>query len=286
MKTRFLGRLDRLFGVLGGNRILFIALVLIALLGWLDYVTGFEISFSFFYLLPISLTAWYVGIGTSHLITGISVLTWLISNRLAGEVYSSEWIHFFNAGVRLVVFTGIATLLYELKTAFQLERRIARTDYLTGVFNRREFIEQLGLELRRADRLKYPISLAYIDLDNFKQVNDEQGHSAGDEHLKLIATTISNVIRKTDLFARLGGDEFGLFLANVDRRNAEFVLKKIQSAVMHELEEKNSPVTLSIGVVTFLSPPLNVDAMLRRADELMYQAKNKGKDRAVYFTEE
>jgi len=71
-----------------------------------------------------------------------------------------------------------------------------------------------------------------------------------------------------------------------DKRLAEIVLQKIQQAISLELEEKDSPVTLSIGVITFLSPPLDVDTMLNRADELMYQAKNKGKDRAVYFTVE
>lgn len=272
---RFLIRLGKANGGL--------ALILIAILGWLDYATGFEISFSFFYLLPISIVSWYMGLGWAYSITALGVLTWLVSNWLAGDTYSSEWIRFFNMAVRLVVFSSIANLLHKLKTAIQLEHQFARTDYLTGVFNRREFVEQLGLELKRANRIRYPLSLAYIDLDNFKHVNDEQGHSAGDQHLRLIANTITSVIRETDLFARLGGDEFVLLLPNTDRKNAEGALQKIEKAVKSMLEAINSSVTLSIGVVTFLTPPSNVDDMLHPADALMYQAKSEGKDRIQYI---
>lgn len=263
-----------------------IAFLLIVLLGWLDYVTGFEIAFSFLYLLPITLVAWYVSLRGGYFITAVSLLVWLISNWQAGEYYSSEWIRYFNFGARLAVYFLIAYLLNELKLTIRFEREISRRDPLTGIFNSREFREQLGLELQRADRLSYPISLMYIDLDNFKQVNDEHGHSAGDEQLKLIAQVIGGIIRKTDLFARLGGDEFALFLPNVDRDNVQHVVKKVEDAVSREMNALASPVTLSIGAVTFHSPPESVDDFLNKADALMYQAKMMGKQRAMYFVVE
>jgi diguanylate cyclase (GGDEF)-like protein len=177
----------------------------------------------------------------------------------------------------------IANLLHELKTALQKEHEIARTDYLTGVFNSREFHEQLAFEVKRADRLHYPISLAYIDLDNFKRVNDTYGHSAGDFQLKRVTQTITATIRETDLFARLGGDEFALLLPNVDRQQAELVFQKIENEVMKELAELQSPITLSAGVITFKQPPESVDEMIRKADALMYEAKISGKGKAMYF---
>lgn len=280
---RFLYAFFSLFALLGRVGNLALSVLLVIALGWLDYVTGFEISFSFFYLIPISLITWYVGIREGILFTIIGVLTWLISNWLAGDTYSNEWIRLFNAGVRLTVFSMIAFLLYELKLAIHTERVLARTDFLTGVFNRREFTEQLSLEINRAERLHYPVTFAYIDLDNFKTLNDEKGHSAGDGQLRLIAQTITQVIRKTDLFARLGGDEFGLFLPNVDQVNAKIAIEKVSKAVVHELRLLNSPITLSIGVVTFHTPPDNVDKILNKADALMYQAKQAGKQHAVYF---
>jgi diguanylate cyclase (GGDEF)-like protein len=285
-KRRFLEIADQWASKLGKRGIAVFVFLFIILLGWLDYVTGFEISFSFFYLFPISIAAWYLGIRNAERFTFLSILTWLVSNWLAGEKYSSEWIRFFNGSVRLIVFLIIVNLLNELKIALQNERQIARTDFLTGIFNRREFIEQLEFEIKRAERLTYPISLAYIDLDNFKIVNDEHGHSAGDEQLKIIAHTIASTVRKTDLFARLGGDEFGLCLLNVDQVNAKLVLEKVNNAVMHELSLLKSPVTLSIGVITFNASPDNIDKMLNKADALMYEAKQSGKKRTVYFEDE
>lgn len=263
---------------------LLLSLLLIACLGWLDFATGFEISFSFFYLLPISLAAWTLGPKHTNLVTTLSVLTWLYTNWLAGQKYSSEWIRFFNVGVRWAVFLFIANILIELKEALQIERNYARRDFLTGITSKREFFGQLVIELHRAEQIKYPISFGYIDLDNFKKVNDEFGHSKGDEQLRLITNTITGMIRKTDCFARLGGDEFGLFLPNVDQKNAQQIFEKVKDATMEKLREVNSPITLSAGVITFLVPPHSVDEMLHEADSLMYRAKALGKNQVFYKT--
>lgn len=263
-----------------------IAFLLIVLIGWLDYSAGSEIAFSFLYLLPISFVTWYASLRGGYFVIAASLAVWLVTTRLTGEYYHSEWTRYFDLGSRLAVNLLIAFLLNELKLALQLEREMSRRDPLTGIFNSREFRAQLGQELQRADRLSYPISLMYIDLDNFKQVNDTRGHSAGDEQLKRIAQVIGGIIRKTDLFARLGGDEFALFLPNVDRASVKYVVKKVEEAVSREMTALASPVTLSIGVVTFHSPPLSVDDLLNKADALMYRAKTMGKQRAMYFVVE
>lgn len=279
---RLLQSLERWLAQLSSSAIFLLAAVLVAFLGWLDYATGFEISFSFFYLLPISLTAWYLNLKQAYFFTAVSIFTWLISNWAAGEYYSSEWIRFFNALVRLGTFFMIAYLINTLKFALQAEQTTARTDYLTGIHNKRQFIEQLGLELKRASRLQYPVSMVYIDLDNFKMVNDDLGHEAGDRQLALIAQTIAGLVRKTDLFARLGGDEFGLFLPDTDQARARPVLEKIESKVSQELRRLHSPVTLSIGVITYHNPPQDPRAIIQAADALMYQAKQTGKHRTLF----
>lgn len=286
MIRRTLAQLNYFFLALGKRRIFIFSALLLLVLGWGDYATGFEISFSFFYLIPISIVTWYIGIRSGYFMTMCGLLIWVVSNLLAGETYSSEWIRFFNTAVRLVVFMMIASLIHELRTALQKEHESARTDYLTGVFNSREFHEQLEIEIKRASRLHYPISLAYIDLDNFKRVNDAYGHSTGDVQLKRIAEIIGTTIRKTDIFARLGGDEFALLLPNLDSEHAKLVFQKVERAVLQGLAELNSPITLSAGVVTFKSTPKNVDDMLRKADALMYEAKNSGKAKAMYFVVE
>ncbi len=259
-----------------------IALLIVALLGWFDYVTGFELSFSFFYLLPIALCAWYGRRSDAYIITIISTLVWLVSNQLAGQIYSNEAIRIFNGGVRLVVFLLFAWLLGELRRANQYEAALARTDPLTGIYNSREFYKRLQLEIEHSIRSKSLFSIAYIDLDNFKQVNDKFGHSAGDNLLKNVSQAISSVIRQNDVFARLGGDEFALLLPHVDQAGVQVVMGKVEKTINKELKSLSSPVTFSAGVVTYYAPPSNVNELINQSDSLMYQAKALGKNCICY----
>jgi diguanylate cyclase (GGDEF)-like protein len=120
--------------------------------------------------------------------------------------------------------------------------------------------------------------LAYIDLDNFKTVNDTYGHLIGDSLLRLVADTIRNNIRTTDVLARLGGDEFVVLLPETDFEQSEIVINKVQTQLLDEMKKNNWPVTFSIGAVTFLTPPESVDEMIKKADNLMYSAKKNGKN--------
>lgn len=263
-----------------------VSLGIVALLGWLDYITGFEFSFSFFYLIPIAFCAWYGSGKGAYFVSVASIVVWLVSNKYAGAEYSNEAIRLFNGGVRLLVFLLAAWLFVELKQVNLRESLLARTDPLTGILNSREFFAQAALEIERSTRINYPFSIAYIDFDNFKQVNDLRGHSAGDEHLKLITKCISNTIRKTDVFARLGGDEFALLFPNVDHESVPCVMEKIQKAVEEELRSLHSPVTFSAGVGTFYGRSSSINEMLAMTDSLMYQAKSLGKNRILYSSVE
>ena len=278
----YLLKLHVLFGGLGRYAILAISIVLVATLGWLDYTTGFEISFSFFYLIPILMATWYVNVQSGYIITVISILAWTLSNQFAGQIFSMEIIRYFNAFIRLAVFMMIARIVYELKLAIHHERTLAGTDPLTGIFNRREFYIRSALELDRAKRFGHPLSMIYFDLDQFKTVNDQQGPDEGDRQLQLIARTISDKIRKTDIFARLGGDEFALILPNASPDDAKQIVPKLVNAVKDELKKIHSPVTLSVGVVTYALHSIPVEEMLSRADALMFQAKERGKDQILY----
>lgn len=283
MLRRYFVRLNDLILRLGRGRIYVFVFALLIFIGMLDFWVGYEISLNFFYLIPLAIATWYLGKRAGYLTALFGILIWDIANRASGMSLSNELIRYWNMGIRLASYFVFVLLLNELRSAIQHERALARIDHLTGVFNRLEFMECLGSEIPRANRMRYPVSLAYIDLDNFKKVNDEQGHAMGDRHLRLIAETISSNIRKTDLFARLGGDEFALFLPNVDQVSTRVVLEKVESAVMRALREIQSPVTMSIGVTTFNSPPASVDDMIRKADAAMYQAKIMGKRQIIYL---
>jgi len=155
---------------------------------------------------------------------------------------------------------------------------VARTDFLTGVPNWRAFAERATTELNRARRYGRPLTFAYVDLDDFKAVNDRYGHAAGDTLLSDVARTIGHVLRRTDVIARLGGDEFAVLLPETGPEPAWIVLRKLHNAVRIALAEAGWPVTASIGAVTCVVPPADVDELVRLADQLMYDVKRIGKN--------
>ena len=166
----------------------------------------------------------------------------------------------------------------KLQTALQNEAELARLDPLTRLANRRAFFELLEAERSRTVRYGRPLTLVYLDLDGFKQVNDSLGHAVGDELLKVVATTLRSSVRVSDTVARVGGDEFALLLPESGVGTAEVVLRKLQSRLLHAMQDRQWPVTFSMGAVTFLKIPLSSDEMLHSADRLMYEVKSHGKN--------
>lgn len=265
------------------SSILLIILTLVAILGWLDYETGFEVSFSFFYLVPIALATWYLDKRTGYIITFLSLTTWLGTNWAAGETYAYEAIRYWNAFIRMLLFISIIWLLEEFKRALRHEHMLAQTDYLTGIANGREFQQQARLELLRASRSKLPLTIAYIDVDSFKHINDQFGHLEGDNLLRLIAQTIHASIRETDLAARIGGDEFTILLPSTSQNGAKVIMNRVQEELIAKMKTTASNATFSMGVVTFDSPPVSVDELLRRSDALMYHVKTSGKNNMAFM---
>jgi diguanylate cyclase (GGDEF)-like protein len=168
----------------------------------------------------------------------------------------------------------IDSLTRELKK----EKQLSLVDPLTGAANRRGFFQKAGIEMSRAKRHKYPVTLVYLDLDNFKNVNDCFGHSTGDIVLKKLAECTINHIRATDIFARLGGDEFAILLPEADNEASLKIISRINELFRENMVQNNWPVTLSIGILTFSNLNLHVSDMLSLTDRYMYKAKMKGKN--------
>lgn len=167
----------------------------------------------------------------------------------------------------------------QINLVLQREKELARTDVLTGLANRRSFYESLQMERSRTVRYGRPITLAYVDLDNFKRVNDTLGHSVGDELLVCVASLLRNTLRASDLVGRLGGDEFAVLLPETGAQAAESLLQKLALVLNDAMRARNWPVTFSIGAAAFLDNPVPVEEMIRTADELMYSVKKSGKNR-------
>ncbi|MGV2828910.1 GGDEF domain-containing protein [Myxosarcina sp. GI1(2024)] len=196
--------------------------------------------------------------------------------RITIDYYSD--LRLLNTIVRLVFFLTITYLIAALKASYQREKNLAQTDGLTGIINRRYFLNLLRQELNLALRYEKIFTLAYLDLDNFKMVNDRFGHDRGDELLRLVARTTLQTIRQTDIFARLGGDEFALLLPETEFKDAQIALQRLQTKLLAAMERHSFPITFSIGAVTFLKPTNSVDEIIQKADALMYRVKKSGKD--------
>ena len=177
-------------------------------------------------------------------------------------------IPFWNAAMRLGVFVVVVVVLAKLRAAHQLERRLARTDPLTGVANFRWFEEEAQREMYSSRRYGGPLSPAYLDLDDFKRINDERGHAAGDEALRAVADALRTHLRPTDLVARIGGDEFVVLLPHTDRSGAEDALGRVHQDLVATRE-----ISFSVGVIQLDRAVGSIDDLLGRADEKMYAAK-------------
>ncbi|HXX33014.1 MAG TPA: diguanylate cyclase [Thermodesulfobacteriota bacterium] len=256
--------------------------VMVPLVGILNHIAGPQLSLTIFYMIPIALVAWFTERWFGFIFSILSALVWLVVDLTSGAAYSSSDIPYWNGLARLGSLFIFTFILSTLKKSLKQEKEYSRTDFLTGIRNRRYFIELVDMEINRTRRYGHPFTIASIDLDHFKIVNDCFGHSTGDILLRLVALTIQGNIRITDMVARLGGDEFAILLPETGRNAAEVILQKVQKTTLDILQTHAWPVTLSIGVVTFTSPPSTVDETLRISDRLMYSAKNDGKNRIQY----
>jgi diguanylate cyclase (GGDEF)-like protein len=257
-------------------------LLVVVLIGVIRYLTGPELALSLFYLFPIILGAWYVGKWAGVLLSMVSALSWLMADLAMLHAFSSILIPFLNETFRLVVFLIITLILVKLKNAIDTHKTLARTDSLTLVHNRRAFHDLAELELSKARRSQKPLSVLYVDIDNFKQINDRFGHQLGDALLGSVAKTIKSNIRAIDIIARLGGDEFAILLAETGSGAVALVARKLKEKLLGLKRNFNWPVTFSIGVVTFENPPGSVDQLIAAADAQMYFAKSNGKNRIHY----
>jgi diguanylate cyclase (GGDEF)-like protein len=257
-------------------------IVLVMLLGIVDFMTGNEFSFSLFYLIPISLTAWYVNRPMGISISVFSAVTWMVADIYVGESYSHSVIYFWNMLIRFGFFIIVTYLISELHKTQKTVELLARTDYVTGAINSRYFHELLEIEISRLRRYKRPFTLVYLDLDNFKQVNDRFGHDEGDQLIRFIADELKRQLRNTDIVSRLGGDEFAILFSETGQRESEVVMSKVHSHLKQQLCQKYPFITFSAGAVTYIAAPNSTEEAIKVADELMYSIKKDTKNSIRY----
>lgn len=258
--------------------------VLTGLIGVVDFLMGYEMAFSVFYVLPVALVTWLTSRRLGLMTSLAGAFVWLGADVATGHPYSYPLIPIWNTLIRLAFFVIITLLLSALKRTTEREREFARIDNLTGAVNPRFFYDLAQMEIDRFQRYEHPFTLAYIDLDNFKTVNDQFGHPTGDQVLRIVASSARKYLRKTDVIARLGGDEFALLLPETNEESARVALSKIQDGLLEEMRLGNWPITFSIGVLTCSAAPHTTEELVRMADELMYSVKHDSKNSIKYST--
>jgi diguanylate cyclase (GGDEF)-like protein len=258
--------------------ILVLGSLLIAVLGVLDYVTGPDLSLFIFYLIPVSLATWFAGPAAGIALSVLSAVAWSLADILSSHAGRHAVVPYWNLVMELSSFFLASSVLAGLRSSMEREQKLGRIDYLTGAVNSRYFAELADREIQRALRYGHIFTAAYLDLDNFKTVNDHKGHQEGDRLLKLVVATIADSIRATDIVARLGGDEFILLFPETGSDMARTAVEKIREKLLELMIANDWPVTFSFGLVTFDSAPQSVNHLVKLTDAVMYEVKNSGKD--------
>ncbi|WP_404407420.1 sensor domain-containing diguanylate cyclase [Pseudidiomarina marina] len=168
----------------------------------------------------------------------------------------------------------------KIRRELEHERKLAQTDHLTGLANRRAFVEALDNEIHDLKQHGLEFAVCFIDLDDFKKINDTHGHQMGDEVLQQIGHVIATTCRANDLVARIGGDEFATIHVGATLQDAMTALERIRERLVHEFAEHDWPVTLSMGIChcNDANEDYDVATILKAADKAMYEAKNQGKN--------
>jgi diguanylate cyclase (GGDEF)-like protein len=258
--------------------LLAIALAMVAGLAAFKLTAGRGIPIVDFYLIPVAAVGWF----TSSRAYGstAAVVTAVVSVAVAVDASNARVGATVASGVaRLVLYLLVLTFLGAMR-AMQVERdREARTDHLTGACNARSFRALALAEIARARRYRHELSAAYLDLDDFKAINDGLGHIEGDHVLLQVSHVMRTTVRSVDTVARLGGDEFVVLLPETGASEARVVVDRLRLELARLSAKDGRPVPCSVGLVTFTSAPASLAELVDAADELMYAAKKRGKNR-------
>jgi diguanylate cyclase (GGDEF)-like protein len=254
--------------------------LLTLLVYWANAETPPAIRLGILYILPVLLVTWTEGLAWGVV---FAVATIVLREVVAWDQLPPDtplaWRAINTASYVLVLGVAMAGLHTLRRSQAQLGQ-LAMRDPLTGLINARGFADRLTQELERNRRYPRPMALLYLDLDDFKVINDTHGHQTGDAVLRLVADAMRSSVRQSDVVGRLGGDEFAVLMPETEAAVADGAAQRLAASLRNVF--KGTPtVTASIGVVACGTVDASTDELLRRADQAMYDAKRNGKDRVV-----
>jgi diguanylate cyclase (GGDEF)-like protein len=271
------------------------ALASVAVIAWVDALLPAEVPLVLVYVFPIAACAWWLGGRTAAFVAVVAGFAFALHD-LPARVTPSLGAFVWRAFSVQVLFLALGLALARVRLSrdrlaaanrllsehLERESALARTDPRTGLPNVRSFLDHLGTEVARRRRDGRAMSVAYIDLDNFKQVNDIYGHAAGDDLLARIGQGIREAVRGGDVFARMGGDEFAVAFAETSSNDVMAIAQRLAARVRAICADyPKAGADCSIGIASFDVTPEDPEVIVHCADAAMYQAKQQGKGRIV-----
>ncbi len=256
-----------------------IALAIIAALTAFKLTAGHSVTLIDFLFIPVVSVGWFARRRSLGYVVAVVAAADTVVVTMVAETQAAFGAALASGAARLALYLAVLGVLGMMRRERALHTWAVRTDPLTGAANARAFRELAEAEVARSRRYGLTLSLAYLDLDDFKRINDAFGHDAGDHVLLSASHVMRSTVRATDSVARLGGDEFAILMPETDAEAARTVISRVRGELARLVTEGGEPVRFSIGIVTFDRPPASVGELTAAADELMYRAKRSGKDR-------
>lgn len=259
----------------------FLVISEVIIITYLDYkVTGLYYSLGVLYCLPIIQVAHVSAIRALRRSDSRAPIFFGVFSAVAWSAAEAAviWPFFPLSALAMNIFTRAITftVLGRVMAKLFKEREYSRKDPLTGLANRLEFIDRFEVERLRSERSGEPYSILFIDIDQFKILNDTRGHHTGDEALIALSDILSKNSRNLDTASRIGGDEFVLLFSSTNEKTCQSLIARIMLATEKMFREQGWPISISIGSVTDTGKKRSVEELLREADERMYSLK-KGK---------
>ena len=255
-----------------------ISLFFILFVDLLDFLIGGLLHLSVFLLVPVALVAWNVGLKSGLIVSALSASYLIVDYLIHPFLFPHPWIVLWDTAVVILYFAVVCYVLAALKTELEKAYQKSKTDPLTGLLNSVTFLGAAEAERERSIRYRHPFTLCFLDLDNFKRVNDTHGHLMGDKLLRKVSAILKTEVRSSDIVGRIGGDEFVVLFPEAGPEAAKSLSLKLHRAVDEGIKEETPLVTLSMGVVTYFDIPEKIDDIVHHADLLMYEAKKSGKN--------
>jgi diguanylate cyclase (GGDEF)-like protein len=256
-----------------------IGIVLIAGIAAYKLTAGRGVPVVDFFLIPLAGIAWLASSPRYGYLAAVITAATSVYIALVAQPPAPTGAALTAGAMRLVFYLVVLGFLAAMRR-MQVDRDAeARTDNLTGAANARAFREIAAHEIERSRRYGHELSLLYLDLDDFKAINDHLGHAEGDDVLLHVSHVLRSVVRTVDTVARIGGDEFAVLMPETDITAAHVLTMRLKGELARTGAQDGRPVPCSFGLVTFVHAPASLRELLDAGDDLMYRAKRNGKDR-------